>query len=807
MSNKLGSSQPKKITKGFLASYSKFIAQRYAIIWLIIIGGLSFLLPQVKNLQFQVDLENLFLDSDQNYQNLLAFRKSFGLGDSTGIFIKDTSPASNSRAEGSGLVSEGFLGLLEEFQGDLENLANVKSVRSLATIWQQSRGEGAQRLEGFERYTEKFSDFSELLSSDKKSSWVLVELLPEGRAEDGSAMSSSQVSEKFAIDLEKLLATYEQRSRALEPQLKLEWIPVGLAINGLRLNQELTKDLIRVVLVAALLCVLLILILLRSVLNSLAVILCLVINPLLVFSLSAVFGLVTDKTFVLIPILLGFASSIGYCVHLEKDYLLPRKGAKGEAPKLEAYALSVQLILRKNWKPLSFAAGSTIIALLSFLVVPITIIRNAGIQSTMALFFSYTLSLSLFPSLLRFNRKGMSRLPKRRSGRLQSWIYSHVIRLALASYRRPAWAFSLCGLLIAGSIALLPQLRVDLSTEKVLGTRLAYVQRLMEVSNSEIGAGGFYDIELVFADDPLEPATLNALLAFQAALEQRDLVKNSRSVARFIRSMEELYRAKSSLPNQARGLRQGLKTWEHVTRSDASAWYNPGQNSLRILVQVKQGSSAQWLAHIEDVNALAAEYFADAQLGGQKLLAAKTIGGVMKLALMNQYITSGLLRSFLSSLFSVLLLFFILLASLRTGLLAMIPNIFPVLLTAALIVLSGASLEFVSMTIGPMILGLAVDDTIFFLGHINRSIRRRGQRYLSKESLDLLITTAIKEVSPALITTTLILVSIFATMFLSQAQNIRNMGLYTISAMLAALLADLLVTPALVRLLYLKKRD
>ena len=142
----------------------------------------------------------------------------------------------------------------------------------------------------------------------------------------------------------------------------------------------------------------------------------------------------------------------------------------------------------------------------------------------------------------------------------------------------------------------------------------------------------------------------------------------------------------------------------------------------------------------------------------------------------------------------VAVLLFLLLRSLRLGLIALVPNIFPVLLTGATVVLLGRSLEFVSMTVAPMVIGLAVDDTIYFLGHVQTLLRRKVY-----SQFDRVVEDSLEHTAPALITTTLILCALFASLLFSRASNIGSMGLYTIIAMLAALLADLFLTPILLR--------
>ena len=176
---------------------------------------------------------------------------------------------------------------------------------------------------------------------------------------------------------------------------------------------------------------------------------------------------------------------------------------------------------------------------------------------------------------------------------------------------------------------------------------------------------------------------------------------------------------------------------------------------------------------------------------------------------MNQYITTGLLRSLGLSLLCVAILLFVLLRSLRLGLVALVPNLLPVLFGGAAVVLLRRQLEFVSMTVGPMVIGLAVDDTIYFLGHIKARLAAKWQsglrRTVSVAHFDKRLGQTLLEVAPALITTTWILCALFASLLLSNAANIRYMGLYTVIAMLTALFSNLFLAPILLRWAYTPK--
>ncbi len=146
------------------------------------------------------------------------------------------------------------------------------------------------------------------------------------------------------------------------------------------------------------------------------------------------------------------------------------------------------------------------------------------------------------------------------------------------------------------------------------------------------------------------------------------------------------------------------------------------------------------------------------------------------------------------SLGTAMLVIFVVLAivyrSVRIGLISIIPNLFPLAITATLLVIVGQSLEVVSVCAFTVCLGIAVDDTIHFLTRFQEE-RARGR------SDDEAIRLAFTGVGTALIMTTAVLLAGFATVMLSDLRDhqiFASMGGLTIAS---ALFADLVFLPAL----------
>ena len=144
--------------------------------------------------------------------------------------------------------------------------------------------------------------------------------------------------------------------------------------------------------------------------------------------------------------------------------------------------------------------------------------------------------------------------------------------------------------------------------------------------------------------------------------------------------------------------------------------------------------------------------------------------------------------------------------SLRLGLISIIPNALPLLVTAAGLVLLGYPLQITSALTFSLCLGLAVDDTIHVMMRYRQLVARMN--IASSDGDDELgidgepdhgsaIRETIIQVGPALAITTAILVSGFAAMLISPMPGIQMFSLLGCIILLTAFVGDLVILPAI----------
>ena len=159
------------------------------------------------------------------------------------------------------------------------------------------------------------------------------------------------------------------------------------------------------------------------------------------------------------------------------------------------------------------------------------------------------------------------------------------------------------------------------------------------------------------------------------------------------------------------------------------------------------------------------------------------------------YVTDSLYRSLFITLavISVILLF--LFGSIREGfLVALIPNLFPITIIFGLMGILGFPLDTFTLVVVPVVIGIAVDDTIHFLTHYKLELQKHGN---IREALQ----HTLNEVGQAVIFTSLILSSGLFFMTWASSIPISRFGMLAGIAILAAMIADLFLLPALCQLL------
>ena len=139
-------------------------------------------------------------------------------------------------------------------------------------------------------------------------------------------------------------------------------------------------------------------------------------------------------------------------------------------------------------------------------------------------------------------------------------------------------------------------------------------------------------------------------------------------------------------------------------------------------------------------------------------------------------------------------LMILLIGRVRIGLVSMLPNLTPIIITLGLMGWTGIPLDPFTIMIGGISIGLSVDDTIHFLHNFRRYYEQSG-------SVEHAVSETLKTSGQAMLFTTLVLTAGFLVFAQSSMTRLHQFGLLTSLTITLAFLADLTLAPALMKLI------
>ncbi len=138
------------------------------------------------------------------------------------------------------------------------------------------------------------------------------------------------------------------------------------------------------------------------------------------------------------------------------------------------------------------------------------------------------------------------------------------------------------------------------------------------------------------------------------------------------------------------------------------------------------------------------------------------------------------------------------LKSLRYGLISLVPNVFPAVFGFGFWYLIKGEINMGLTAVMIITIGIVVDDTVHFM------TKYKHARETLQRSCEDAVRYAFRTVGAAIVITTMVLVTGFSLLTLSQAESNFNLGTFTALILTCAMVLDFLLLPVL--LLYLDRR-
>lgn len=480
-------------------------------------------------------------------------------------------------------------------------------------------------------------------------------------------------------------------------------------------------------------------------------------------------------------------------------------------------------LLAIGWKPCVISTLTTAVGMLSLSRSEFPAIRNFGLFCAAGVGFALAFQLVMVPWLLsRFGRRGLEGLA-RRNETATFWT-----GLAGVLRQQRVLVSILFVALIAGGVVGMLRLRAEVEVEKLFREDSAIIQSLTRMENS-LAPMDQTEVLLIF-DEPLANRTYERVAFARAVESEIKLVENvsvAYSLAKFLPREPRIKRARDAVKRN--GIRDfldrererladgGLMAIDEAT--GAEIWrvsvrfpFTEQIDFERLKTEVEAATervSNRFAEVYEKQNEQTASTDATSVANAGSQGAANVSQSFSKPRMIytgHTYLFHHAQLTLLQDLFLNFVLAFVIitpililvLRSLRIGLIAMLPNIFPTVAVFGALGWLAYPIDLALAMTACVALGIAVDDTTHFLIRF----REYGGRL---NNVDGPIQKTLGQCGPAMLHTTLIASASLMTYYFSNMLVVSRFS-WAISLLLAvALFADVLMLPAVLFLIGKKK--
>lgn len=634
----------------------------------------------------------------------------------------------------------------------IEMIAGVLRVWGLPAVYRDFFG--AEDLDAFREdvpATPFFRDF--LISADGSVAGIFIETAPA----DGP-MGRRALVQAVAAAAEPL------RRHGYSVHL------VGSPALNAVLDETSERESARIFPIAALCAVLVLALQFRSVRATAVCVACAGLSLVLTLGAMGLSGRSMNMVTSVLPALL-WVLALANVVHILRRYQHHR-------PACATVDAAMDRALGETALPCTIAAITTACGFGALLTAEMTPVRELGVFAAFGMMASLAVSLTVTPLLARWLRLPTQSPRTRAAG----WTDA----LARLAARRSGAVLAVAGLMGAMSICALYWVRTEADPLTFLPDTSQAVRDYRFVGER---LTGFYTVEILVdaPDGWLDPGVWAAL---EGAARQVEAVPG---VARVLSPLDLLKKLNQwdhafdpgyyRLPEDRSAAGQLLAGLDDVGRAQLARFVSGEGRAVRLSVLVRVMASPQFL------EILHAGERAVAAL--PRPLSGCVTGMVPQLVQAQLDLVRMQLRSFGLAFVIVFLCILAGLRSWRMTVLAIPPNLLPVLAAFAIMAVTGIALDAATVMMAGVAVGIAVDNT----AHLITTYRQERRTSAEKEEA---LRTTLRHIGPAMTITTVTSCCGFFALCASTFVPIQYFGLLAGAAMIAALAADLVMTPALI---------
>ncbi len=459
---------------------------------------------------------------------------------------------------------------------------------------------------------------------------------------------------------------------------------------------------------------------------------------------------------------------------------------------------ALQSVYKKSGLACFLTSVTTAIGFISMLFIPIASMQKIGLFSAVGVFYAFIITVFMFPLMLDLWSPVSKKQPAtpHDQTRKPHFIQKIIQKGETYLFQYPALIivfFIIAGIvLFAGSF----NVRVESATIKVIRSELP-VRKAFDLADDVMA--GTQNIEVLVdtgrANGMKDPRVLKTIDSFQRHMEKSfpDSVTSTMSLTNVTKdSYKALHggdKSKYIIPDGADDSAQTIFLFDNANPVDRRRLVSDNYQTGRIIIRTKSMGSMRNLDLIrtteefveKNITPLKAKYpDLDITLTGQVPLLLKVF----------DYLSWSFIISFFITITVVSVILFIVLNSFKLGLFAIIPNILPVITVLGVMGYFDIPLDIHTLMVVPILIGIAVDDTIHFLTHFQLEMQNHGDTRRA-------VMNSSREAGQAIILTSLVLSIGFLMFTTSSNLGFVYFGLLNAIAILTAVIADLVLLPVI----------
>jgi len=515
-----------------------------------------------------------------------------------------------------------------------------------------------------------------------------------------------------------------------------------------------------------------------------------VLLPMIVVSIGVIwavgmiafFGYEVDLLLGIVPTLIVIIG-IPNCVYLINKYHVEYlKFGK----KQRALAKAVERI----GNVVFYANITTAIGFGVFAITKSEMLQRFGIIAGINILMVFIISIIVLPGILSFLPP-----PKRSTMvHLESVLFNRIVRglkQVNVKYQKMVWVFSV--LIIVGAMFGLFRLKSQGYIFDDLPKKTKAYSDLLFFQNNFTGVIPFeVVIDTKKKGSVTRGSTLKIIEKIQKGIAADPEITEPLSIAEGVKMATQAYYGGNPSRYQLPNSMERNLVFSYLSKMERGnnnslldAFMDKEQRYARIRFQMKDIGSMEFNKKLEEIKILVNEAI------GEKDFEVIYTGSSMVALQGYQFLVDGLVNSLVFAFVLIAIIIAFLFRSLRMLLIALIPNVIPLLITASIMGMFNIYLKPATVLIFSIAFGISVDFTIHFLAKYRLELNRHNWNV--KET----VFVALEETGVSMLYTAIILLFGFMVFLISNFEGTIYLGLLTCITLIASLLANLVLLPGI----------